>query len=110
MGWLLTGLAGMTAAAEMQGVIADWNCVKAMVHDGREKILRNDRKCSLLKGYNRAAYGLITDEKKFYKLDDPGNAKILQLLKDTRDRDNLHVIVMGDIQGGTIKVVNISEL
>ena len=63
-----------------------------------------------MKSYKRAGYGLITDEKKFYKLEDPGNAKILQLLKDTRDRDNLHVIVTGDIQGGAIKVVNISEL
>lgn len=110
MGGLLLGLSGMMAAAEMQGVVSDWNCVKAMVRNGRENTLRNDRKCSLIKSYKRAGYGLITDEKKFYKLEDPGNAKIPQLLKDTRDRDNLHVIVTGEIQGGAIKVVNISEL
>ena len=44
MGGLLFGLSGMMAAAEMQGVVSDWNCVKAMVRNGRENTLRNDRK------------------------------------------------------------------
>lgn len=98
------------SAAEMQGVIADWNCVQPMVRDGRAKTLKNNRSCSLMKNYDRAAYGLITDDKKFYRLDDPGNNKIRQLLKDTPDKDNLKVVVTGDIQDGAIKVVNVSEL
>jgi hypothetical protein len=97
-------------AAELQGVIADWDCVKPMVQNGREKTLRNNRRCSMMKNYERAAYGLITDDKKYYRLDDPGNAKIRQLLKDTPDKDNLHVVVTGDLQGDTLKVVNITLL
>lgn len=94
----------------MQGVVVDWNCVKPMVRDGRANTLKNNRSCSMMKNYNRAAYGLITDDKKYFKLEGPGNVKIHQLLKDTPDKDNLKVVVTGDIKGDSIKVVNISEL
>ncbi len=107
---LILAASGIVSAAEMQGVIADWNCVRPMVRDGRANTLKNNRSCSLMKNYDRAAYGLITDDKKFYRLEDPGNNKIRQLLKDTPDKDNLKVVVTGDIQGETIKVDVISEL
>jgi hypothetical protein len=103
-------LAANIGAAQMQGVITDWDCVKPMVKQGRAKVLKNKRSCSMMKNYNRPAYGLITDDNKFYRLEDPGNAKILQMLKDTPDKDNLKVVITGEQQGGTIKVVNISEL
>ncbi|MDQ2710992.1 MAG: hypothetical protein M3Y24_01950 [Acidobacteriota bacterium] len=109
-GCLILGLARLSPAAEMQGVVADWNCVKPMLKNGREATLKQNRNCSMMKDYNRAAYGLITIDKKYYRLEDPGNAKIHQLLKGTQDKDNLKVIVTGDIDGDTIKVVNISEL
>lgn len=107
---LFLAAATLMSAAEMQGVIADWNCVGPMVRDGRANTLKNKHSCSLMKNYDRPAYGLITEDKKFYRLDDPGNEKIRQLLKDTPDKDNLKVVVSGDIQDGTIKVANISEL
>ena len=107
---LTLGLAAVLNAAQMQGVIVDWACVKPMVKNGRENTLKNNRSCSMVKNYNRSAYGLITDEKKFYKLEDPGNSKVLQLLRDTRDKDNLKVVVTGDIQDDTMKVITISEL
>ncbi len=107
---LALGLASVVNAGQMQGVIVDWACVKPMVKNGRENTLRNNRSCSMMKNYNRSAYGIITDEKKFYRLEDPGNSKILQLLRDTPDKDNLKVVVNGDIQNDAIKVVTISEL
>lgn len=103
-------LLGAVAGAELQGVIADWRCTETMTRDGREKVLLHDRSCSLLKKYNRGAYGLITIDKKFYRLDDEGKKHVLELLKNTRDRDNLKVIVRGDVQGNTIKVSDISML
>ncbi len=110
MGGLALGLAGMVQADEIQGVVVDWNCAKPMVKDGREATLRNNHNCSLMKKYDRGAYGLITNDKKYFRLDDSGNAKIKQLLKDTPDKDDLKVVVDGEIQGDTLKVVTISEL
>lgn len=98
------------SAADLQGVIADWNCTQDMAHNGRAKVLKQNRGCSLIKDYHRGAYGLITVDHKYYRLDDNGNKLARQLLADTPDKDNLKVIVSGDIDGDTIKVANMSEL
>lgn len=97
-------------AADLQGVIADWNCTQDMVRNGRAKVLKQNRNCSMMKNYDRAAYGLITADKKFYRLDDNGNKLARQLLANTPDKDNLKVIVNGDLEGDTVKVANMSEL
>lgn len=102
--------AGSVSAAEIQGVVVDWNCIKPMVKNGREKTLKDNRNCSLMHSYRRDAYGLITVDKKFYRLDDPNNEHIIQLLQGTPDKDNLKVVVTGDIDGDTIKVVNMTIL
>ncbi len=100
----------LSQAAEIQGVIADWNCVQRMVRNGREKTLQQNRGCSLVKNFKRDAYGVITDDKKFYRLDDPGNQHVLQLLGGSPNKDNLKVLVRGDLQGNTIKVSNMTIL
>ena len=97
-------------AAEIQGVLTDWNCTERMVRDGRESVLQQDRSCSLAKNSNRGAYGLITDEKKFYKLDDAGNKQARELLNNSHDKDNLKVITRGELEGNTIKVTTMSIL
>lgn len=107
---LIAGLHSLAGAADFQGVIADWNCTQDMVRSGREATLKQKRSCSLVKNYNRAAYGLITEEKKFYRLDEAGNQQVRQLLAHTPDKDNLKVVVSGDLEGDTIKVKNMSLL
>lgn len=97
-------------AADIQGLIVDWNCAKPMVKNGPEKTLKQNKKCSLMKNYKRQAYGLITDDEKFYKLQDPGNRHVLELLKNTPTKDDLRVIVHGDLQGNTITVNDMSIL
>lgn len=106
----LLGMSGVMCATDIQGVIAPWECVKHMAENGRAKTLRDQPSCSLMHNYRRETYGLITNDKKYYKLDDPNNEHVLQLLQGTPDRDNLKVVVTGDVQGDTIKVVNMSML
>ena len=103
----ITPLAG---AAEIQGVLADWKCTERMVRNGREKIYRQDKSCSLAHNPDRAGYGLITDEKKYYRLDNEGNNRAKLLLHDSHDKDNLRVIVTGDLDGNLIKVQFMSIL
>ena len=104
----VSGLAGW--AADLQGVLADWNCTERMVKGGREKTLKDDPGCSLMKNSDRSGYGLITRDKKYYKLDDAGNNIARLLLKNTPHKDNLTVVVSGDIDGDTIKVTNMTML
>ena len=98
------------SAADLQGVIVDWNCAQDMVRNGRGKTLKQNRSCSMMKDYRRSAYGLITGDKKYYRLDDNGNRLARELLANTPDKDNLKVVVNGDIDGDTLKVTNMSEL
>jgi hypothetical protein len=107
---LLLGLSAIGAAEDFQGVLADWNCVEAMVKRGRETVLKEQRNCSLMENVTRSAYGLITDDKKSYRLDDPGNRRVLELLRNSPDKDNLKVLVSGQVKGNTIKVSNMSIL
>jgi hypothetical protein len=107
---LLGSMAGGLSAAELQGLIVDWKCAKQMVQNGREKTFQHNQNCRLMKDYNRSQYGLITDDKKFYRLDDPGNHRILELLQNTPDKDNLKVVVTGEIEGDVVKVTNITLL
>jgi hypothetical protein len=108
---LLALLIGAAAnAAEIQGVVTDWRCTENMVRNGREKVLQQDRSCSLARNPDRAEYGLITDDKKFYHLDAEGNKKVNRLLHNSPDKDNLRVILTGDVQGNLIKVTYASIL
>ena len=103
-------MAGISCAAELQGVITDWNCTHDMVRNGRAKVLKQNRNCSLVKDWRRSGYGLITDDTKFYKIDPQSNDRVLQLLNGSRDKDNLKVVVSGDLDGNTIKINTISIL
>ncbi len=102
---------GLTASAtDLQGVVADWNCVQPMVKQGRAKALKANDNCSLDRNYSRSAYGIITDDQHYYKLDDAGRNWALRLLKGTPAKNNLRVIVSGDLEGGIFHVKNMSEL
>ena len=47
---------------------------------------------------------MITDEKKYYRLDQEGNNKVRILLRNSPNKDNLRVLLTGDLDGNLIKV------
>jgi hypothetical protein len=102
--------AGLCCAAEIQGVLTDWNCTPDMVRNGRAKVLKERPSCSLAHDFRRSAYGLITDKKRFYQIDPQSNDSVLQILSDSPNKDNLKVVVSGEVQGNKIKVNTISIL
>jgi hypothetical protein len=95
--WLLAMTVPLQAA-EIQGYLADWNCVKDIVKNGEEKTFQRRKSCSL------------QDDKKFYRLDDAGNKHALELLPKSPKRDTLHVVVTGEVSGNLIKVAEMSLL
>ena len=107
---LLLAVTCLVSGAEVQGLVIDRNCGEDIVKHGRRILLKQRRDCSLRKRYVRDGYGIVTDDQKFYEFDEAGNKKALQLLKNIPDKDNLKVIISGDIDGGTIKVGRMSLL
>jgi hypothetical protein len=106
----LLAMACLGQGTKIQGVVIDRNCAEDILKHGRQIILKQRRECSLLKNYVRDGYGILTDDHKFFHFDDAGNKKTLQLLKNTPDKDNLRVVVSGDLDGDTIKVTEMSLL
>jgi hypothetical protein len=102
--------ATVTFAAEVQGVLTDWDCTQDMVRYGREQTLRKRRSCSLAQNFRRSAYGLITDDKKSYKIDPQSNDRVIQILSDSPNKDSLQVVISGDLNGNTLKINTISIL
>ncbi|MGI8959798.1 MAG: hypothetical protein ACR2IV_08580 [Bryobacteraceae bacterium] len=107
---LLLAMACLVTGAEVQGVVIDHSCAEDILKHGRQIILKQRRDCSLMKHYLRDGYGVVTDDQKFYSFDDAGNKKAVQLLKNIPDKDNLKVIVTGNVEGDTIKVTDMSLL
>ncbi len=107
---LFLGAMSVANAADIQGVLTDWNCTERMVRNGREKVLQQDQSCSLAKNPNRSAYGLITNDKKFYKFDEAGNKQARELLNSSPNKNSLRVIARGELEGNTMKVTTMSIL
>lgn len=108
--FFMLGLLQAADAADVQGVLTDWKCTERMVKNGRESTLKADHTCSLRRNSARRNYGLITDDKKFYRLDEAGVKKAKELLNNSHDKDNLRVIVHGDKEGNLLKVEVMSIL
>ncbi len=107
--WLVAAALPL-GAAQIQGFLADWNCVKKIVKDGAEQTFKNHNNCSLQNNYNRQTYGLITSDKRFYRLDAAGNAHVRELLPKSPRRNQLYVIVTGELKGNLVKVAAMSLL
>lgn len=101
---LIVGAVSAASAAKIQGLLVAQSCVQDIVKNGRDATLQQKPGCSLRKNYVRPAYALVTDDKRYFTFDPYGNKKAMQLIKGTPDRDNLKVVVTGDVTGNTIKV------
>jgi hypothetical protein len=120
--WLLSLLAGLSAvapAASVQGVLMDKMCsYKAetritagdRLEGGMLTAYVHTRQCALMPDCEKSGYGVFTYDNKFLVFDAGGNRKVLALLKETKKEDDLRVEVVGEIQGGTIKVTSIKLL
>jgi hypothetical protein len=107
---LLLTTACVVSGANFQGVVVDRNCGDDILKHGRRIISKQRRDCSLMNHYLRDGYGIVTDDKKFFTFDDLGNKKAIQLLKNINHKDDLKIIVTGDLDGDTIKVTGMSLL
>jgi hypothetical protein len=101
---LILGITGAASAAQMQGLLVAQNCVEDIVKNGHEATLQRRPDCSLQNHYVRPTYALVTDGKQYFTFDPNGNKKALQLLKGSPNRDELKVVVTGEVSGNTVQV------
>jgi hypothetical protein len=103
----MTLLAGLAAAAQVNGVLMDKMCSMKAAKEGQQAATIHTRECALMPPCQKSGYGVYTTDNKFLTFDDAGNAKALVALNASKKKDNLKVRVTGDVQGDTIKVANL---
>lgn len=108
-------LAGIALAKEnksvkLTGYIIDNACsVRASSENGADKVKNHTVKCAMMPSCAKSGYAVFADNK-LYKLDEAGNKKAAEILKNTKAEKGVQVSVEGEVDGDTLKVTSISEV
>jgi len=109
-------LAGVAMAAregksvKLTGYIIDNACSgRAAGENGAEKVKNHTTKCAQMPACAKSGYAVFSDNK-LYKLDDAGNAKAAEVLKNTKLDKGLQVEIEGTLEGETLKVTSLKEV
>src|SRR5262245_46813816 len=106
--FLLTGLAGLLSAAEVEGVLMDKMCAMKAVKDGEKAATMHTRQCDMMPDCEKSGYGVFTTDNKYLVFDATGNEQAAAALKSSKKKDNLKVKVSGEVTGDTIKVASLT--
>ena len=106
--FLLTALAAVLSAAEVEGVLMDKMCSMKAVKDGQKAATMHTRQCAMMPDCERSGYGVFTADNKYLVFDSSGNEQAAAALKSSKKKDNLKVKVSGEVTGDTIKVANLT--
>jgi hypothetical protein len=94
---------------KLTGYLIDNACsARASGEGGAEKVKAHSTKCAQMPNCAKSGYAIYA-EGKLYKLDDAGNAKAAEILKNTKTERGLQVSVQGDLDGETLRVKSIEE-
>jgi len=108
-------LAGIALAREgksvkLTGYIIDNACsARASSENGAEKVKNHTVKCAMMPNCAKSGYAVFADNK-LYKLDEAGNNKAAEILKNTKAEKGVRVSVEGTLDGDTLKVTSLSEV
>ena len=105
---LLTGLAGVLSAAEVEGVLMDKMCSMKALKDGQKVATMHTRQCAMMPDCEKSGYGVFTADNKYLVFDAAGNEQAAAALKSSKKKDNLKVKVSGEVTGDTIKVASLT--
>ena len=106
--FLLTGLAGVLSAAEVEGVLMDKMCSMKAVKEGQKAAAMHTRQCTLMPDCEKSGYGVFTADNRCLLFDAVGNEQAAAALKSFQKKDNLKVKVSGEVTGDTIKVASLT--
>ena len=103
MGLFLTSLlAGVAAAANVEGTLMDKMCATA-----KKDAKTHERSCALTPNCQKSGFGVVTADGKYLTFDEKGNAEALKALQASKKTDDLKVSVTGDVTGDSIKVTTL---
>jgi hypothetical protein len=105
--------------AELKGILVDadsaWQREAYVTADGHLAgglitLYALTREHALSPDAQKAGYGVVTDDLKFYKFDKAGNLKAVAALKTSKKPSDLRVVVTGEVKGDAVTVANLTLL
>ena len=111
LGLVLVLQAQTPKTVTVEGYIMDNMCVGDHAKEAGfgEKIKKHPTSCALMDSCVSSGYAVFTADAKLYKFDSDGNAKAVELLKATKTKAGVPIVVEGIIDGDVIKLTKISE-
>jgi hypothetical protein len=95
---------------KLTGYVIDNACsARAAGENGAEKVKNHTVKCAMMPPCAKSGYAVFADGK-LYKLDEEGNKKAADILKNTKAEKGVQVSVEGTLDGDQLKVKSISEV
>lgn len=95
---------------KLTGYVIDNACsARAAGENGAEKVKNHTVKCAMMPPCAKSGYAVYADGK-LYKLDEEGNKKAADILKNTKSEKSVQVSVEGTLDGDMLKVKSISEV
>jgi len=95
---------------KLTGYVIDNACsARAAGENGAEKVKSHTVKCAMMPPCAKSGYAVYADGK-LYKLDEEGNKKAADILKNTKAEKGVQVSVEGNLDGDTLKVTKIVEV
>lgn len=95
---------------KLTGYVIDNACsARAAGENGAEKVKNHTVKCAMMPSCAKSGYAVFADGK-LYKLDEEGNKKAADILKNTKAEKGVQVSVEGTVDGDMLKVKSISEV
>jgi hypothetical protein len=95
---------------KLTGYVIDNACsARAASENGAEKVKNHTVKCAMMPPCAKSGYAVFADGK-LYKLDEEGNKKAADILKNTKAEKGVQVSVEGTVDGDMLKVKSISEV
>lgn len=107
---IVAALALAASAAEVEGYLVDKACSGDVLPKGQKAAAAHDKNCALMDECRASGFGVITADGRFLKFDAAGDKQAAALLQKSKKETDLRVKVTGDVQGGNLKVANLSLL
>ena len=102
-----------SASHTMKGYLVDNACGSGMAKKAPDEAMsaaaKHEKSCALKEGCQDSGFGLMS-EGVFYKFDDKGSKKALALMKKTHKKNEIMVAVIGNHDGGILRVTSIKEV
>ena len=98
-------------AVKLTGYIIDNACAagRANGENAAEKVKNHTVKCAMMPSCAKSGYAVYSDGK-LLKLDEEGNKKAADILKNTKSEKSVQVSVEGTVEGDILTVKSISEV